>query len=157
MIFALGWLGVRQIDISLNEKQIVKTKTNKSDINLLRIGLSNPLVADSLSTALESYSKQNSKAAIYIFYGNADELLKKMDINKLDVIFLPEEANIPYENNYKKKKVILKVVPVIMKYGGFPIEPIREGSITQNIVWKDEFGSPSADFFIKYIDNMYTA
>lgn len=43
--------------------------------------------------------------------------------------------------------------PVIMKYGGLPIEPIADENILQNIVWLEKNAATGVECFIKYMEN----
>lgn len=66
---------------------------------------------------------------------------------------MPEQVDIPSDKGYNKKKVLLESNPVLMKYGGLPIEPIVDGNVLQNIIWIEENEVPAVKCFIKYMEN----
>lgn len=94
--------------------------------------------ADSITNVLEQCSKLYPELSVRIFYGAEEELLNGLSAGKFDVIFLPENAEIPAHMQYNCKMVSLHYTPVMMKYGGLPIEPIADGHITQKVLWIGE-------------------
>lgn len=152
-IFIFGWFLMKKLDAFLDENQKVQETYPDKDGHVLKIGFVNPLVADSISDVLEQYSRQYPEYFIRLFYGDAKDLLKKAALYKLDIIFLPEQVDIPSDKGYNKKKVLLESNPVLMKYGGLPIEPIVDGNVLQNIIWIEENEVPAVKCFIKYMEN----
>lgn len=150
-IFIFGWFPMKKLDAFLDENcKVQKGKLEKGG-NVFRIGFTNPLVADSISDVLDQYSRQYPEFSVCLLHGDAEDLLKKVALHKLDIIFLPEQADIPSDKEYSRKKVILASTPVIMKYGGLPIEPIADGNIYQNIVWMEQ--NKIVEGFMKYVED----
>lgn len=152
-IFIFVWFLLKKLDVCLDKNRKQQEKQLATGENVLRIGFVNPLVADSISDVLEQYSTQYPGCFIYLFYGDAEDLLKKLAYHKLDIIFLPEQVDIPADKDYNRKKVGLTSTPVIMKYGGLPIEPIADENILQNIVWMEKNAATGVECFIKYMEN----
>ena len=150
-IFIFGWFLMKKLDAFLDENRKVQEEQLEKGGNALRIGFANPLVADSISDVLEQYSRQYPEFSVCLFHGNAEDLLKKVALHKLDIVFLPEQADIPSDKDYNRKKVILASTPVIMKYGGLPIEPIADGNIYENIVWREQ--NKVVEGFMKYMED----
>lgn len=150
-VFAFGWFLMRKLDMVLEENRKARTDQVKEGRNILRIGFSDPFVADSVFSALEQYFIQYSDVSVRLFYGGVEDLLEKVSVHKLDIIFLPEQADIPLDKSYNREKVALVRTPVMMMYKDLPIEPVMGGSITQNAVWVEESGVPAARCLMKYM------
>lgn len=148
-MFLFGWFLMKRVDVFLEENRRAQEKQSEKDGKVLRIGFSNPLVADSISDILERYSGQYPGYSVRLYHGDAEDLLKRAALHKLDVIFLPEQVDIPSDKDYNRRKVRLASVPVVMKYGGLPIDPIVDGSIFQNIVWMGYPKAPAVEYFLK--------
>lgn len=142
--FIFGWFLMKKVDVFLEEWKRAQTGQHEPEGMCLRIGFENPFVADSISSALEQYSRQYPNSSVCLFQGDMKALLKKMEAYKLDIAILPEQADILSGKKYRSKKVILAPAPVIMKYGGLPIEPITDGNIAQTLVWRED-GETAAD------------
>lgn len=148
-MFIFCWLFIRKLDAFLDENRKEQERQLEKGRNAIRIGFANPLAADSISDVLEQYSRQYPEFSIFLFHGDVEDLLKKVVLHKLDIVFLPEQVDIPFDKEYNRKKVVLTSTPVIMKYGGLPIEPIANGNISQNIVWMEKNQAPAVEYFIK--------
>lgn len=155
-VFIFSWFLMKKTDIFLEECQRAQTGQYETEGLSLRIGFANPLVADSISSALEQYSRQYPDSSVRLFQGHTEVLLKKVSAHKLDIVILPEQADIPSDRKYRRKKVMLAFTPVIMKYGGLPVEPATNGNIAQTLVWMENAGTYAAGHFVKYMENMGT-
>ena len=154
--FAFGWFLVGKLDCFLEADCHVQEAPLPSGKNTLRLGFCNPMAADSITDVLEQYSKLYPDMSVRIFCGSEGELLKGLSANKYDVIFLPENAELPAYLHYTSKTVSLHYTPVIMKYGGLPIEPITDGHIIQNVLWIDEAASAFVGCFRKCLEDKFT-
>lgn len=152
-IFIFGWFFMKKLDVFLDENQKVQEGQPEKGENALRIGFANPLVADGISDILEQFSRQYPEYSVFLFHGDVEELLKKLAFHKLDIIFLPEQVDIPTDKDYNRRKVILAPTPVLMKYGGLPIEPIAHENILQNIVWMEQNKVSVVEYFIKCMED----
>ena len=151
--FILGWFFMKKVDVFIEKWQRAQTGQHETGGMPLRIGFANPLVADSISNALEQYSRQYPNSSVCLFQGDMEVLLKKVAAHKLDIVILPEQADIPSDRKYKSKKVIMASAPVIMKYGGLPIEPITDGDTVQILVWPENGEIPAVAHLAKCIEN----
>lgn len=153
--FAFGWFLIGKLDYFLETNRHMQEFQLSSSANTLRLGFCNPTVADSITNILEQYSKLHPDIYIRIFCGSEEELLKSLFVGKFDVIFLPENAEIPAHIHYNSKIVSLNYTPVMMKYGGLPIEPIADGHITQKVLWIGEATSTFASCFMKFLEDHF--
>lgn len=149
VMFAFGWFLMERLDCFLEKNRQAQKRQLASGRNTLRIGFSNPSVADSISDVLERYSKRCSGISVYLFYGTEQELVKQLSANKLNIIFLPKDADAPADRHYNVREVMLSCMPVMMKYGGPPIEPIAKGRIMQKVLWSEETKTAFVDCFIE--------
>lgn len=148
-VFIFGWFIVKRLDYFLaNNCQIQDWEPPKKK-NILRIGFSNPFVPDGLANVLEQYSKIYTDVSVRIFYGTEDELIKNLLVHKLDIVFLPENIDIPANARYNIKEILLSNTPIMMKYAGAPIEPIASGNIIQNVLWLEETRISFVSYFVE--------
>ena len=119
-IFIFGYFMVKKLDAFLENNWNEQEHALIHGENSLKIGFSNPLMADSLSDVLETYGKQHPDVFIHIFSG--------------------EDSN--------ARIVILRCTPVVMKYAGLSIEPIAQNHITQKALWRNSKNTPVIDSFV---------
>lgn len=148
-MFLFGWFLMKRLDCFLEKNRQAQKRLLESGKDTLRIGFSNPSIADSISDVLERYSKRCSGISVYLFHGTEQELIKQLLEYKLNVIFLPKDADVPADPHYNVREVMLSYTPVMMKYGGLPIEPIAEGRITQKVLWSEETKTAFIDCFVE--------
>ena len=147
-IFIFGYFMVKKLDAFLENNWNEQEHALIHGENSLKIGFSNPLMADSLSDVLETYGKQHPDVFIHIFSGEDSELCRELETHKLDIIFLPENTDISKKTHYNARMVLLRCAPVVMEYADLPIEPITRNPITQIALWRDSQKSPVIDFFM---------
>ena len=130
-IFIFGYFLMKKLDVFLennwNEQETALTYSENS----LRIGFSNPLMAGGLADAFETYGKQHPDVSIHIFSGEESELCRELETHKLDIIFLPENTDIPEKLIIMHGWCFFVAPPVVMEYADLPIEPITQNQITQ--------------------------
>ena len=147
-VFIFGYFMVKKLDAFLENNWNEQEHALIHGENSLKIGFSNPLMADSLSDVLETYGKQHPDVFIHIFSGEESELCRELETHKLDIIFLPENTAVSEKIHYNARMVLLRCAPVVMEYADLPIEPITQNQITQIALWRDSKKSPVIDFFI---------
>lgn len=155
--FAFGWFLMGKLDRFLDSNRHRQEVQLSSGENTLRLGFCNATVADSITNILEQYSKFYPNVSVRIFCGSEEELLKGLSAGKFDVIFLPENAEIPAHIHYNSKMISLNDTPVMMKYGGLPIEPIAGGHISRKVLWIDETTYTFASSFMKCLEDYFAA
>lgn len=157
VIFAFGWLLMGKLDHFLETNRHMQGLQLSSGENTLRLGFCNPTVADSIANIMERYSEFYPDVSVRIFCGSEEELLKGLSAGKFDVIFYPENAEIPFHIHYNSKVISLNYTPVMMKYGGLPIEPIADGHISQKVLWIGGATSDFASSFMKCLEDSFAA
>lgn len=155
--FTFGWFLMGKLDCFLESNRHMQELQLSSGEKTLRLGFCNPMVADSITNVLEQCSKLYPELSVRIFCGLEEELLKGLSAGKFDVIFLPENAEIPAHMQYNSKIVSLHYTPVMMKCGGLPIEPIADGHITQKVLWIGEAASAFASCFVECLEAQFPA
>lgn len=154
---AFGWFLMGKLDHFLERNRHRQELEISSSENTLRLGFCNPTVADSITNILEQYSKFYPDVSVRFFCGSEEELLKGLSAGKFDVIFLPENAEIPAHIHYNTKMISLNYTPVMMKYGGLPIEPIAGDHISQKVLWIGENTYTFASSFMKCMEDYFAA
>lgn len=152
-VVTFGWFLMRKLDNALEHIRREEADLDSGRKNALRIGLSDPLVADSLSDALE----QQAKVTVSLFSGTETELLKSFRAHRLDMVFLPEDAPVPEQLLDYVKEVSLEHSPVLLRHGGMQIEPITKGHIHQKIIWAERELPPAAGQLIQYLQHDHSA
>ena len=156
--FIFGWFLMGKVDRFLEANCRGQELPLLLNGGTLQIGFCNPMAADGISDVLEQYSNLHPDTSVRIFCGSEDEVLKDFSSGRFDVIFLPENGKIPaYMQNHNSMTVSLNYTPVIMRYGGLPIEPIEDGNILQNVLWKGEGASDSVSCFMKCLEHKFPA
>ncbi|MBO5094313.1 MAG: hypothetical protein J6C33_08145 [Lachnospiraceae bacterium] len=69
-------------------------------------------------------------------------------------MFFGENLDLPADSYYNVNRVILTYTPVVMKYGGLPIEPIADGRAAQTVLWAEETRTPRIGCFIKCLKEL---
>lgn len=151
-IFIFGYFLMKKLDVFLENNWNGQENDLIHGENSLRIGFSNPLVADSLSDVFEAYGKQHPDVSIHIFSGEDSELCKELEKHKLDMIFLSGNTTVLEKTHYHARTILLHCAPVVMKYAGLPIEPIAQNHITQKALWMDSEKSPAIDSFAGHLN-----
>ena len=132
-IFIFGYFMVKKLDAFLENNWNEQEHALIHGENSLKIGFSNPLMADSLSDVLETYGKQHPDVFIHIFSGEDSELCRELETHKLDIIFLPENTAVSEKIQYNAR---------------MSIEPIAQNHITQKALWRNSKKTPVIDSFI---------
>ena len=147
--FAFGWLVMGKLGAFLEGIRHEEPASSKNTV--LRIGFSDPLVADSLSGALAQYSNIHPDVSVFLFSGTSAALLKQSYTHKLDMIFLPENTSVPKRLLDHVEEVSLEHIPIMTQYGGLQIESISEGHIQQKLVWTEAATTSEASQLIQYL------
>jgi len=152
MTFAFGFFVVKKLDCFLENSRKSEDLLITANKNSLKIGFSNPLVADCLSEVLEKYSKMKPEISVFLFSGTEEELNREFSTQRLDVIFLPVSA-VSEKMCDNIREVQLSYTPVIMKYSGLPIEPITEECMSYHVLWSGFKDEPAISSFIECLFN----
>lgn len=150
--FVFGWFLVKRLDGLLDANCHAQELQLQSGENILRLGFGNPTIADSITGILEQYSELYPDISVRMFCGSEEELRKGLSSGKLDVIFLPESAGIPARTPYPSREIFLNHTPVMMKYGGLPIEPLASGYPLQRILWLEGSERSFVCCFVKFME-----
>ena len=157
VIFAFGWFLMGKVDCFLEANHHARELGLLSSGNTLRLGFCNPMAADSITDGLEQYSKLHPDISVRIFCGSEGDLLNGFSAGRFDVIFLPENAEIPAHIPYGSRIISLNYTPVMMKYGGLPIEPVTDGHIIQHVLWIGEAASAFAGCVRRCLEDNFPA
>lgn len=153
-IFGLFLMG--KLDCFLESNRHMRESRPSSGEDTLRLGFCNPAAADGIADVLEQCSELYPDISVRIFSGPEDALLRGLSSGRFDVIFLPEDAVIPACMHCDSRMISLNYTPVMMKYGGLPIEPITDGHIVQKALWIGKASSAFAGCFIKCLKDKFS-
>lgn len=151
-VFVFGYFLMKKLDAFLDANRKEQKFAPTYGEHDLRIGFSDPLTAESISSILEAYGKRHPNASVHLFSGDEHELRRELEAHKLDMIFLSERSVLPEKTGYHEHKVLLCFTPVLMKYAGLSIEPITQDQIVQKAVWRDHDHSYVMDSFIELLN-----
>lgn len=143
-VFVFGWFLMDKLDRFLESNRHMQEGQLSSASNTLRLGFCDPTAADSIADVLAYYAEMYPDISVRIYCGTEAKLLKSLSTGRSDVIFLPQNTEIPANMEYNSRIVSLNRTPVRMKYGGLPLEPIADGHIIQKVLWIGEAASAFA-------------
>lgn len=103
---AVGGLFMKKLDQFLEEDCQAQGLQPEAGEHTLRIGFFNPSMADSITDALEQFSKIDRDLSVRLFCGSEEELLAGLSDHRLDVVFLPEDTDLCADTKYHVKKVV---------------------------------------------------
>ncbi len=147
-LFAFGYYIMGRVDRFLGHGEKEAPALPLFDKSF-RIGFSDPLLADSIAGALESFEKAQQNVSVSLFSGTAEELLREFSQHKLDVVFLPVDVAVPGKTHYNVGKVSLDHIPVTVRYSGRVIGPVTEGGTVQKVLWEEDGAVSAAASFIR--------
>lgn len=131
VIFGGGYWVMKRLDRGL--KTVWETRTSREE-NALRIGLSDPLVTQAVTEALERFSHQYPGAAVYLYAGGKEQLLAALGERRLDIAFLPGPAELPAEDMRAEPFPLPReALPVP---GAVPLLPVQPGCVPQTALWR---------------------
>lgn len=151
-VFIFGYFLMKKLDAFLENNWNGQDHLLTYDENSLRIGFSNPFIADSLSDVFEAYGKQHPDVSIHILSGEDWELCEELEMHRLDMIFLPENTIVSEMTLYHARTLFLCCSPVLMKYTDLPIDPITQNPITQKALWRNSEKSSVINSFAGYLN-----
>ena len=120
--FVFGYFVVRQVDRALD----TGWRTPEEPV---RIGFAEAHTADSLSGTWEGIP-------VRLFSGSAEELLAALGAEELDLIFLPESADISRNLRYNVRKLRLPALPVRTTRTGQTVIPLNRTPTMCQAVWR---------------------
>lgn len=151
--FLFGFFIMKKLDRFLESSHRAEVSLLPSEESSLRIGFSDPLIADSITDILDSFTVSRQDISVYFFSGTVDELLRELSGHKLDVAFLPESVAVPEGTHYNICEVSLAYIPVVTKYSSLEIEPITEEHLLQKAVWEESEKAFIVSDFIRCLKN----
>ena len=119
--FVFGFFVVRQVDRALDTGW-------KTPEEPQRIGFAAPSPADCLSGTWEGIP-------VCLFSGTAEELLPALGAEELDLIFLPDSADISPNLRYNVRKLRLPALPVRTTRTGQTVIPLNREQPACQAVW----------------------
>ena len=126
--FVFGFFVVRQVDRALDSGWKIPEEP-------VRIGFAEPHMADSLSVTWEGMP-------VCLFSGTAEELCSALGADELDLIFLPETADISCDLRYNVRKLRLSMLPVRTMRTGQTVIPLNRAQTACQAVWlKNSMGT----------------
>lgn len=133
-VFVLGYWIARKLDRGMEA-----TRPGPADRlaagDRLRIGFSDPLAAGGLTDVLEGYSRSHPEISLRLLGGTEAELLKALDTDRLDVVFLSGDVANPARMRYDGRQIRLTRTPVRTRCAGLPVEPVSGGAVCQRVLW----------------------
>lgn len=145
---------MKRLDCFLENSRQAQMISQKSTEHILKIGFSNPLVADSLLQVFEKYSLICPDVSVRLFGGTEKELLREFSKGKINVIFLSESGDILEKKHYNIRKVMLNLSPVFTNGIDLPIEPITEEPVLQEVLWLRQEMISAADAFVECLNEV---
>ena len=132
VIFGGGYWVMKRLDRGLKTAWEAR---NAPEENALRIGLSDPLVTQAVTEALERFSRQYPGAAVCLYAGGKEQLLAALGERRLDIAFLPGPAELPAEDMRAELfRLPQEALPV--PGAAVPLLPLQPGCVPQTALWR---------------------
>lgn len=147
--FLAGFFMMKKLDSFLESVDRANSLHPQDKENSLRIGFSDPMLADSITGILDAFTRSQGNISIYLLSGNEGELLRGLSRNELDVAFLPDNIVVPKKTHYNMGWISMAYIPVRTKYGGLEIESITERHLLQTVLWEDTEKTSIVSDFIR--------
>lgn len=151
-LIIFGYYIMTKVDRFIEENQRMVDDEIRNGMQKVRIAAENPMLLDSVSSALESCGKADGRVSFFLSTGRAGRILEKLLDEQVDIVLLTEEAgrqldnrclsfSIPYEQTVKPISVF-----------GLSVDHLAEdGRIC--VVWKKNGGSKSRDRVLFILEN----
>lgn len=150
-ILCIGWFLMKKLDCFLESRAETESLELLTGKDSFRIGLSNPLIADSITDMVEHSPQISSGISVCFIQGTEEELRKEFLAHKLDIIFLDGNAKISGGAGCRAGRISLRCTPVVMRHGGLLIRPAAEGNIVQKVLWSEK---TEKSFVLRFMDSL---
>ena len=94
--FIYGYFLMGKLDKLLEENQSQKLISGSK----IRIGFETSAIIDSIAELLEQFSSEYPDYELNLFYGSVSEIINGLVNNKLDIVFIIEDANDILKDEY---------------------------------------------------------
>ncbi len=132
--FGFSWFLMRRLDGYLNGVRLKQTDLPETKGDMLKVGLSDLLAADSIAPALEQYSQECPDTPARLFSGPSEELLRGLSSHQLHVAIVSDAVDVPQGVVYLVRRAFVTDAPVVMKDSGLSIEPVVCGHTAQIVM-----------------------
>ena len=134
-VFIFGYFIMKKLDDFLdnNRRQISEDIGTHS----LRIAFEMPVLIASVADLMDRFSKENQNCDLYLFYGSADEIEKRLTENKLDFGFVAADSICTSEKEFASIILPLKQSVIHSETVDLPVRPIEASEIATRIIWKE--------------------
>ena len=107
---AFGWRVMAWLDRfvdRMRRPRDARISSGASD-RAVRVGFSDPLIADLLNGVVESYTKFQPETSVRLLSGNPDELVCELSAHRLDLAILPATTVMHTLGCHRVKEILLK-------------------------------------------------
>ncbi len=153
-VFVFGYFIMKKLDDFLdnNRRQISEDIGTHS----LRIAFEMPALIASVADLLDRFSRENQNCELFLFYGSADEIEKRLSENKLDFGFVAANSVCTYEKKFDSIVLPLRQSAIHSKTVGLPVMLIGASKITTKIIWKENSVNPYGKLFAELLNGSFS-
>lgn len=153
-VFAFGYYVMARVDRFIEENQRTIAAENRNGRCAVRIAAENPMLLNSIASALESCSEADPYLEFFLSSGKGSHLLAKLADEQIDILLLTEEHTRQLEQQFASIFIPYEKTPSIPSTIGLPIENLYE-DVRIGVAWKKSQCSKNRDRVIFALENEY--
>lgn len=149
--FAFGYYVVAKFGDFIEENQRLIAEGNRDSRCHIRIAAENPLMLDSVASALESCSEAEPHIEFFLSCGRSKHLLNKLLNEQIHILLLPEKGSEPLAPQYAFTLIPCEKTELYITSLRLSVENLEEEKWIR-VVWKKGLKSKNRDRVIAALE-----
>ena len=137
-MMGFGWLLMGRLDSFFAANTDAAACDPCTETAVLRIGVSDPMIAGGLSGVLEQVSKAHPRMRVSVYAGDGERVAQRLWEGELEAAFLPPGLWEHPSGGYGRAEVLLRPDSVAAGESGLPVSPLTAAAAGLTLVWKKE-------------------
>lgn len=151
-MFVFGYFVMVKVDFFIEENQRLIKNENRNGKSKVRIAAENPMLLDSVASALECCSNAETHIAFFLSSGKKTRLLEKLRSDQIDIVLVVEDCTQQLGKEYAFLRIPYEKTEASISCLGLPVEDLDEGSWIQ-VIWNKKTKSKDRDRVIYALEN----
>lgn len=124
------------------------------EMSVLRIAFEVPTLIPSVSEILEQFSKKNPDCELYLFFGPAEEILKKLEEKELDFGFVITGSASDLDGECRSVIAFFNQSPFMSEAVELPVIPLGTEKVMTHIIWKTDDHNDNKTQFAEQLSSL---
>jgi hypothetical protein len=134
-----GYFLMKKLDLFLDNN--CRRLSESHEASALRIAFEIPAWAGSVSELLDGFSKENPDCKLYLFFGSAEEIKRKLAENELDFGFITAFSDGIVDDKYACVSIPISQNTMTAGTAGLPVISLGSREMITSAIWKDDNSS----------------